>query len=68
MAGSGAMFLFPSCGKAHLMFRAKDHLEVLDPEQEDHEESTEQPAEEEPLTAPEPDTLPPDPDITAPEE
>ena len=41
--------------------------EVLDPERED-ELPPDEPPEEEPLTAPEPGTLPPDPDLTPPTE
>jgi hypothetical protein len=47
---------------------AKHHAEVLDPEQEDEEQATDLPPEEEPRTAPEPGTLPPDPDLTPPDE
>lgn len=49
------------------MLKAKRRAEVLDPEREEDEEPAKQPPDEEPLTAPEPDTLPPDPDITTPE-
>jgi hypothetical protein len=51
------------------MTMTRDRAEVLDPEQEDDEQPEPVlPQEEEPLTAPEPETLPPDPDLTPPDE
>lgn len=68
LAHLASWFQFPAFGNALPMSNSKHHAEVLDPEQEDDEQPTELPPEEEPLTASEPDTLPPDPDLTPPDE
>lgn len=48
------------------MWTANERFEVLDPEREDDEPAL--PPDPEPVTAPEPETLPPDPDLTPPDE